>query len=392
MELSERVQRVKPSTTLALSARAASIKASGGDIINLSVGEPDFPTPPHICDAAKLAIQEGYTRYTPVDGIPALKDAIIQKMARDNNLTYQADQVMATNGGKQGLYNLCQAILNEDDEVIIPAPYWVSYPEMARLAGAVPVVVETDYSRAFKITPEQLATAITPKTRLIFLNSPSNPSGMAYSKDELAALGEVLLKHPQVFVATDDIYEYIQWTHQSFSNIINACPELTDRTLVLNAVSKTYAMTGWRLGYCTGPSDLIKAMKTIQSQSTSNPCSIAQYAAIAALTGDQQCVKDMVKAFRHRHDIMLQKLNDIPGIEARPADGTFYMFPDARGAMEALGFAQDTELAEHLLKKTGVTVVPGSAFGTPGCLRISFAAAEESLLDAMERLRTIITA
>jgi aspartate aminotransferase len=390
IKLAHRVEHVKPSATLALSARAAKMKASGGDVINLSVGEPDFDTPQHIKDAAIRAINAGYTKYTPVDGIQPLKEAIIQKFRNENNLEYGLDQVMATSGGKQALYNLCQAYLNDGDEVIIPAPYWVSYPEMVTLAGGVPVIVDTPLEHRFKIRPEQLASAITPRTRLFIINSPSNPSGMAYTEAELKALGEVLLQHPNILVITDDMYEHILWSQKSYINIINACPELYERTLVVNAASKTYSMTGWRIGYTAGPANLINAMKNVQSQSTSNPTSISQYAALAALTGDQQCVRDMAKVYRRRHDLVLEKLRTIKGIETVASDGSFYLFPRVTEAMDSMGMKTDSEFAEFLLKKSGVTVVPGSAFGLNGYMRISIATSDAILADAMERIKTLV--
>ncbi|MBB71354.1 MAG: aspartate aminotransferase [Legionellales bacterium] len=389
--LSERATRVKPSMTLAMNARAKKLKLSGGDIISLSVGEPDFDTPEHIKTAAIKAIQEGKTKYTATDGIPKLKKAIQTKFANENNLQYELDQIIVSCGAKHSLYNAMQALLNPGDEVLIPAPYWVSYPDMALLADAKPVIINTSHQHQYKITPEQLESHITDKTRLFILNSPSNPSGMAYSKEELAAFGEVLLKHPDIIILSDDIYEHILWTHNEFSNLANACPELTDRVVVINGVSKAYAMTGWRIGYTAGHADIIKAMKTIQSQSTSNPCSIAQYAAAAALAEPQQCVQDMVKEFKSRHDFVVESLNDIDGIQCHPSNGTFYVFPDVTGAVEnTKGVDDDLALAEHILAKTGVATVPGSAFGASNSLRISFAAAVDKLDDAMKRLKTIL--
>ncbi len=290
-------------------------------------------------------------------------------------------------GGKQSFYNLCQALLNSGDEVIIPAPYWVSYPDMVLLAEGEPVIIETGVDTRFKITPEQLEAAITPRTRLVVLNSPSNPTGVAYTRAELAALGEVLRRHPKVLIATDDMYEHILWTEEPFCNILNACPDLYDRTIVLNGVSKAYAMTGWRIGYAGGPADLIKAMKKIQSQSTSNPTSISQVAAQAALDGDQSCIAPMLKAFRERHDFVIEGLNKLPGVHCLPADGTFYCFPHLQEVIDGLdGVSNDVELAEHLLEKAGVALVPGSAFGAPGYVRISFATGMDVLTEALARL------
>lgn len=294
LQLSTRVQSIKPSPTLAVTNRAAELRAAGRDIIGLGAGEPDFDTPEHIKDAAKKAMDEGFTKYTAVDGTPGLKAAVIAKFKNDNGLNYEANQILVSCGGKQSFFNMSLALLNPGDEVVIPAPYWVSYPDMVKIAEGVPVIIETDAQARFKITPEQLDDAITDKTRLVVLNSPSNPSGMAYSKAEFEALGDVLRKYPNVLIATDDMYEHILWTEEPFNNILTVNPDLYDRTIVLNGVSKAYSMTGWRIGYAAGPQTLIGAMKKIQSQSTSSPTSIAQVAAQAALEGDQQCVKDMV--------------------------------------------------------------------------------------------------
>ena len=351
MKLSDRVQRIKPSPTLAVTARAAELRRQGKDIIGLGAGEPDFPTPAHVRMAAKEAIDAGMTRYTPVGGTPELKDAIVSKFKRDNGLDYVADQVLVSCGGKQSFFNLCQAMIDSGDEVIIPAPYWVSYPDMVLLADGTPVVIETTMESAFKITAEQLEAAITPKTRLVVLNSPSNPSGKAYTKAELAALGEVLMRHPQVFVATDDMYEHILWTEEPFANILNATPALYDRTIVLNGVSKAYAMTGWRIGYAAGPAALIKAMSKIQSQSTSNPTSISQKASEAALNGAQDCVQEMLVAFKQRHDAVVAGLNALPGVSCLESDGTFYAFPDMSGLIEALPEVDDDlALGEYLIE------------------------------------------
>lgn len=390
-KLSDRVQRIKPSPTLAITARAAELRAAGKDIIGLGAGEPDFDTPEHIKTAATNAIADGFTKYTAVDGTASLKQAIIDKLSRDNQLNYSPNQILVSCGGKQSFFNLTQALLNEGDEVIIPAPYWVSYPDMVLLADAKPVIVEADIKQSFKITPEQLEAAITDKTRLLVLNSPSNPSGIAYSKIELAALGQVLLKHPHVLVATDDMYEHILWADEPFSNIVMACPELYERTIVLNGVSKAYSMTGWRIGYAAGPENLIKAMKKIQSQSTSNPTSISQVAAEAALNGDQSCVKTMLTAFQERHEYVNKRLNAIDGITCLPSDGTFYAFPDVSGFIEKLdGVKDDMELSEYLIEKAGVALVPGTAFGSPGYIRISFATSIEVLEDALNRIENVL--
>ena len=382
---SERVQRVKPSPTLAVTAKAAELRAAGHDIIGLGAGEPDFDTPEHIKAAAVQAIAEGKTKYTAVDGTVELKQAIINKFRRDNELEYNPNQILVSCGGKQSFFNLALALLNAGDEVVIPAPYWVSYPDMVTIAEGVPVIVEAGLESRFKITPQQLDAAITDKTRLVVLNSPSNPSGVAYSRKELEALAEVLLKYPEVMIATDDMYEHIIWSEEPFCNIVMACPELYDRTIVLNGVSKAYSMTGWRIGYAGGPEWLIKNMKKIQSQSTSNPCSIAQAAAVAALDGSQECVKEMLVAFKKRHDYVLGRLNQLPGVKAIAGDGTFYAFADFSDAMKTFGFSKDTELAALFLEK-GVAMVPGSAFGTDGCMRMSFATSDEALEKALDRL------
>jgi aspartate aminotransferase len=387
LPLSNRVQGIKPSPTLAITSKAAELRAAGQDIIGLGAGEPDFDTPDHIKCAAIEAINAGQTKYTAVDGTPALKKAIISKFRRDNNLDYEANQILVSSGGKQSFFNLALATLNPGDEAIIPAPYWVSYPDMVLVAEGKPVVLETSADSRFKITPEQLEAAITDRTRLFVINSPSNPSGMAYSMDELKALGDVLKRHPDIMVATDDMYEPILWTGEAFANIVNATPELKDRTFVLNGVSKAYAMTGWRIGYAAGPANVIGAMKKIQSQSTSNPASISQAAARAALEGDQECVGDMVKAFKERHDYLVGALNELPGVECLAGDGTFYAFPNFQGVIDARSDIQnDVELAADLLKTAGVALVPGSAFGTPGHMRLSFATSLETLKDAIARL------
>ncbi|WP_353572827.1 pyridoxal phosphate-dependent aminotransferase [Candidatus Albibeggiatoa sp. nov. BB20] len=387
VQLSDRVQAVKPSPTLAVTTRAAEMRAAGHDIIGLGAGEPDFDTPQHIKDAAVDALNKGLTKYTPVDGTPGLKQAIIDKFKRENGFEYGNKQVLVSCGGKHSFFNLAQALLNPGDEVIIPAPYWVSYPDMALLAGGKPVVIEAGIEQKFKITPAQLEAAITDKTRLFVINSPSNPSGVHYTDDELKALGEVLLKHPQILVATDDMYEHILWTGTPFKNILNMCPDLYDQTIVLNGVSKAYAMTGWRIGYAAGPEKLIQSMKKIQSQSTSNPTSIAQYGAEMALNGDQEFIKDMVKIFKQRHDFVLAELLKIDGVECTSSDGTFYIFPSFQKVMDRMGIETDVAFSEMLIEKAGVALVPGSAFGSEGYGRISFATSMENLEKAMKRLQ-----
>jgi aspartate aminotransferase len=390
VQLSDRVQSIKPSPTLAVTNRAAEMRAAGHDIIGLGAGEPDFDTPQHIKEAAIAAINRGLTKYTAVEGTPSLKKAIVEKFARENKLTYTAKQILVSVGGKHSFYNLAQALLNPGDEVIIPAPYWVSYPDMCLLAGAVPVIVSAGIAQNFKLTPEQIAAAITDKTRLFVLNSPSNPTGVHYTNDELAALGKMLLNYPHVLIATDDMYEHILWEGMPFKNILNFTPELYDRTIVLNGVSKAYAMTGWRIGYAAGPEPLIKAMGNIQSQSTSNPTSIAQYAAETALNGDQSFIADMVKVFKERHDFVLGELLKIDGVKCSPCQGTFYIFPSFEGVIARMGMKDDLAFAEYLIEKAGVALVPGSAFGAPGYGRISFATSMENLQKAMQRLQTAL--
>jgi aspartate aminotransferase len=387
IKLSDRVQRIKPSPTLAITAHANALKAAGKDVIGLGAGEPDFDTPAHIKAAASRAMDAGMTKYTAVDGTAELKQAIIHKFKKDNGLDYTPTQVLVSCGGKQSFYNLCQALLNEGDEVVIPAPYWVSYPDMVLLADATPVFIETDIEQQFKITPAQLKTVLNSNTRLVVINSPSNPSGMAYTKAELAALGEVLRGYPDVLIATDDMYEHILWADEPFSNILNACPDLYERTIVLNGVSKAYSMTGWRIGYAGGPEALIKAMKKIQSQSTSNPTSISQAAAQAALEGDQTCVMEMLQAFKARHDRVVEGLNAIKGVRCLASDGTFYAFPNVQGLIDRLeGINNDVELAEYILEHAEVALVPGSAFGSPGYMRLSFATSMENLDEALRRI------
>ncbi len=391
ISLSNRIQRVKPSPTLAVTALANQLRAEGRDVIGLAAGEPDFDTPEYIKQAAIDAINKGYTKYTAVDGTAGLKQAIINKFKRENGFDFATDQVLVSVGGKQAFYNLCMTLLNEGDEVIIPAPYWVSYPDIVKLADATPVIVEGNIAQSFKITPDQLQQAITDKTKLVIINSPSNPSGKAYSKAELKALGDILVKHPNIVVMTDDIYEHIVWTDEGFVNILNACPELTDQTVVINGVSKAYSMTGWRIGYSGGPVEIIKGMKKIQSQSTSNPTSIAQYAAQAALEGDQSFLKEMCDIFKQRHDYVYQALDAMDGVECPPSDGTFYSFPSFHAVIERMdGIEDDVQLAQLLLEKAEVALVPGSAFGLSGHLRLSFATDMESLKKALTRIKQTI--
>jgi len=384
------MQRIKPSPTLAVTARAAQLKAEGKDIIGLGAGEPDFDTPAHIAEAGIAAIRAGMTRYTNVDGTPELKDAIIAKFQRDNGLTYNRSQILVSAGAKHTIFNLMQALLDDGDEVVIPAPYWVSYPDMALLAGGVPVIVSAGPEQGYKITPAQLKAAITPKTKLFILNSPSNPTGAAYTRAELAALGEVLLEFPDVVIGADDMYEHIWWGPEPFCSLVTACPALYDRTVTINGVSKSYAMTGWRIGYCGGPAAIIKAMATIQGQSTSNPTSISQKAAAVALNGDQTCVHEMNEHFKARHDWLVAALNSLPGIRCLPGFGTFYAFANVKGAMDKLGCADDTAFAEKLMTDALVAVVPGSGFGAPDHMRLSFACSMETLEKAVARIRAVL--
>jgi len=397
VSLSKRVQAIKPSPTLAVTARAAKLKAEGRDIIALGTGEPDFDTPQHIKDAAIKAINSGFTKYTAVGGTPSLKAAIIAKLKRDNNLDYTAKQILVSCGGKQSFFNLALAVIDPGDEVIIPAPYWVSYPDIIIIAEGKPVIVHTDITQGFKLTPAQLEAAITPKTRMLVINSPSNPSGAVYTLEDLKALGEVLRQHPNILIATDDMYEHIALTDEKFVNILGVCPDLYARTMVLNGVSKAYAMTGWRIGYAAGSEAIITAMENVQSQSTSNPTSISQVAAEAALNGDQNCLAPMIKAFRERHVFVVNELNTIPGVSCLMAGGAFYAFPDARVAIanlfnKGIITAQtDIALSEYLLVEAGVAVVPGSAFGSEGYIRLSFATSMDNLVEALKRIKKALS-
>jgi aspartate aminotransferase len=391
LSVSRRVQRVKPSPTLAVTARAARLKAEGKDVIGLGAGEPDFDTPEHVAQAGIDAIRNGFTRYTNVDGVNELKDAIIAKFQRDNGIRYERAQILVSSGAKQTIYNLCMAVLDPGDEAIIPAPYWVSYPDMVMLADGLPVMPFAGASQGYKITPRQLAAAITPKTRLVLLNSPCNPTGAAYTRAELRALGDVLVQHPRILIGTDDMYEHIYWGAEPFCSLLTAVPELYGRTVTINGCSKSYAMTGWRLGYCGGPKEIITAMGTIQGQSTSNASSISQKAAITALNSDQSCVAKMNEAFKARHDFIVAGLNSLPGVSCLPGAGTFYAFADVTKAMATHGCRDDNEFAELLLSEGGVAVVPGSGFGAPGHMRLSFACSMQTLEKALERMRKVLT-
>jgi len=391
IQLSRRVQQVKPSATLTITAKAAALRASGRDIISLSVGEPDFDTPRAACEAGIAAIRAGFTRYTAVPGIPELRQAVTAKFRDDNGLDYEADDILVSAGGKQCIYNLLQAMINPGDEVIIPAPYWVSYPDMVLLAEGMPVIVQATADSNFKLTAKQLDEAITDKTRLLIINSPSNPTGMAYSEGELAALGEVIRRHPGIAVASDDMYEKILFDGKVFATFAAVNPDLKERTITLNGVSKAYCMTGWRIGFCAGPRHLIKAMAKIQGQSTSNPSSIAQKAALAALAGPTDELETMVRTYETRRAWLVERLNAIPGISCLMPDGAFYVFPSigpwiGKTTPDGLRLEDDVVVCSWLLETAGVALVPGTAFGTPGFMRISYAVSQETLEDAVERI------
>ena len=391
IQLSNRLQKVKPSATLAITAKAAELRASGKNIISLSVGEPDFDTPKAAADAGIKAIQEGFTRYTAVPGIPELRKEVAAKFKRDNNLDYAPENILVSTGGKQCIYNLLMAIINAGDEVIIPAPYWVSYPDMVLLAEGEPVIVACLADADFKLTAAQLEAAITPKTKMMFLNSPSNPTGMAYSADDLKALGAVIRKHPNIVVATDDMYEKIMFDGKQFATFAEVNPDLIDRTVTLNGVSKAYCMTGWRIGFCAAPVDLIKAMSKIQGQSTSNPSSIAQKAALAALQGPTDELDEMVRTYETRRTWLVNALNAIDGMDCITPDGAFYVFPTisdwlGKTTPEGLTLTDDVVVCEWLLEAAGVALVPGTAFGSPGQIRFSYAVSQNTLEDAVNRV------
>jgi aspartate aminotransferase len=386
IDLAQRLTRIRPSATVSITARAQRLREQGRDMIVLSVGEPDFPTPAHIKAAAIEALARDETKYTPVDGSRRLKEAVVAKLERDNGLSYEPEQILISSGAKQSCYNACLALLGPGDEAIVPAPYWVSYPDMVRLAEAELVIVPAAAEQSFKISPAELERALTPRTRLLILNSPCNPTGAVYSRAEWRALGDVLRAHPRVVVLSDEIYEHIHFAAERFTSFAAACPELYERTLTVNGMSKGYAMSGWRIGYAAGPETVIKAMTSLQSQSTTNACTISQAAAAAALTGDQTCVREMCAEFERRHELFFAGVSALPGVTCVPAQGAFYLLPNVEGAMRATGLATDIEFCEQLLERTGVALVPGTAFGAPGHVRLSFAASVATLDAAVTRL------
>ncbi len=384
--------RIKPSPTIAVSNRAAELKAQGRDVIGLGAGEPDFDTPEHVKEAAIIALRAGDTKYTAVDGTKPLKEAIAAKFSRDNGLSYATDQITVNAGGKHTIFNAMLATLNPGNEVIIPAPYWVSYPDMVYLCGGTPVFIEANISAGFRITPAQLDAAITPNTKWLILNSPSNPTGAAYSRSDLRALADVLLRHPHVWILTDDMYEHILFDGFEFATIAQVEPALYDRTLTMNGASKAYAMTGWRIGYAGGPKSLIKAMATIQSQSTSNPSSISQAAAVAALNGPQDFLKDRSLAFQNRRDLVVGMLNQATGLTCPKPEGAFYVYPSCAGLIgkrtaDGIILANDEDVTAYLLNSVGVAVVQGAAFGLSPHFRISYATSEAILTEACGRIQ-----
>jgi len=388
--LTERVERIQPSATLAISAKAMALKAQGIDIISLSAGEPDFDTPDHIKEAAIQAIHNGQTKYTQVEGTPELKEAIIDKFSRDNNLLYQQENILVSSGAKQTCFNLFQAVLEQGKEAVIISPYWVSYPDMALLANGSPVTLKTSFENNFRFKAEDLDAVLTKNTRLIMLNSPSNPTGVTYTKDQYQIIARVLENYPDVFIATDDMYEHIYWGNDKFCSFAEACPDMFDRTITINGVSKAYAMTGWRIGYCGGPEKIITAMKKIQGQSTSNASSLSQAAAVVALNGSHQPVRSMAKEYERRHTFIFNALNNIEGFKTVAATGAFYTFPEVTGVIKDLNLSDDIELSDYLIENANVAVVPGSAFGAKGHIRLSFATSMELLKEAVNRIEDML--
>ncbi len=388
-QLSERLNRLAPSATLAMSQKSGEMKAQGIDVINLSVGEPDFNTPDHIKDAAKRAIDENFSRYSPVPGYMDLREAIVAKLKNENGLDYSVNEVLVSNGAKQSVCNTVMALVNDGEEVIIPAPYWVSYPQMVKLAGGVPVIVEAGFEQNFKMTPQQLEAAITPKTRMIILCSPSNPTGSVYSQEELAALAEVIKRHDDLFVLADEIYEHINYTgrHASIAQV----PGMKERTIIVNGVSKAYAMTGWRIGYIAAPEWIVKGCNKLQGQYTSGPCSVSQKAALAAYTASQQCVEDMRVAFERRRNLIVELAKDIPGLEVNVPEGAFYLFPKCSNFFGKTDGTRvinsSTDLAMYLLEVGHVATVAGDAFGDPQCFRMSYATSDDNIRESMRRIK-----
>jgi len=388
--ISNNLKRIKPSPTIAVTQKAKELKASGKDIIGLGAGEPDFDTPDNIKQAAIKAIKDGDTKYTAVDGTPTLKSAIIKKFKRENNLDYHTDQITVGTGGKQVIYNAMMATLNNGDEVIIPAPYWVSYPDIVLLAGGTPIILECNEKQGFKIDPKELEKSITKKTKWLILNSPSNPTGACYSERDIKEIGKILEKHPHIFILSDDIYEHITYGNFKFFTIAQI-NNLKERVLTMNGVSKAYSMTGWRIGYAAGPKDIIKAIAKIQSQSTTNPSSISQAAAVEALNGEQNFIKERAKSFQERRDFVVSALNTIDGIECLNPDGAFYVFPSCKGLIgkkdsKGKEIKKDTDFVQSLLEHSGIAVVQGSAFGLEGFFRISYATSMENLKKALEKI------
>jgi len=391
-KLSDRLQRLAPSATLAMSQKSAEMKAQGIDVINMSVGEPDFNTPEPIKQAAKLAIDENYSRYSPVPGYPDLRQAIARKLERENHLHYTPAEILVSNGAKQSVCNTVMALVNDGEEVIIPAPYWVSYPQMVLLAGGKPVIVEAGFEQNFKMTPVQLEAAITPKTRMLILCSPSNPTGSVYSKDELQALAEVILKHEDLFVLADEIYEHINYIgrHESIAQF----PGMKERAIIVNGVSKAYAMTGWRIGYIAAPEWIVKGCNKLQGQYTSGPCSVSQKAAEFAYVGDQQCVEDMRQAFERRRNLIVKLAKEIPGLEVNVPEGAFYLFPKCSSFFGKSDgkttINNSTDFAMYLLEKGHVATVGGDAFGDAECFRMSYATSDENIIEAMRRMKQVL--
>lgn len=388
-QLSDRLQRLAPSATLAMSQKSSEMKAQGIDVINMSVGEPDFNTPDHIKEAAKKAIDDNYSRYSPVPGYADLRKAIVEKLKNENGLDYTVNEVLVSNGAKQSVCNTVMALVNPGDEVIIPAPYWVSYPQMVKLAGGTPVIVEAGFEQNFKMTPEQLEAAITPKTRLLILCSPSNPTGSVYTKEELAGLAEVIKRHDDLFVLADEIYEHINYVghHESIAQF----PGMKERSIIVNGVSKAYAMTGWRIGYIAAPEWIVKGCNKLQGQYTSGPCSVSQKAAEFAYTQSQECVEQMRQAFERRRNLIVKLAQDIPGLEVNIPQGAFYLFPKCSSfygkSYESTTINNSSDLALFLLEKGHVATVGGDAFGDPDCFRMSYATSDENIIEAMRRIK-----